>query len=270
MMKYFLLLCLLLTGCQTYKLARHPYNIQDTPILQESPLAKQLKSLPPLNAPQMTVAVYSFQDKTGQRKNSNNLALFSSAVSQGAESYLVESLQLAGNGTYFKVLERTGLDDIIKERQMVRQAKEDFENTKSPGTLPLLFAGVLIEGGITGYDSDVETGGYGANVLSIGAQDQYSKDIVTVCLRLVSVNTSEVLLSVTTTKTIFTASVSGNLMSFYSDGTKYSEAELGFANNESGNIALRAAIDEALIQLIYKGQKQGLWSFKNVITNSPK
>jgi len=261
-MKYVLLLCLLLTGCQTYKMAVHPYEAQDKPVLQESPLVKQLRALPPLDAPQMTIAVYKFSDLTGQRKTSNNLALFSSAVTQGAESYLVESLQAANNGGYFKVLERTGLDDIVKERQMLRQAKEDFENTKSPGTLPLLFAGVLVEGGIIGYDSDIITGGIGANVLNIGAQEQYSKDVVTVTLRLVSVNTSEVLLSVTTTKTVFSVNINGNLMSWYSNGTKYSEGELGFANNESGNVAVRAAIDQAVIELIHKGEKQGLWKFK--------
>ena len=263
-MKYVLLLCLLLTGCQTYKLARHPYDMQDAPVVQESPLSKQLKILPALDAPQMTVAVYKLEDKTGQRKTSNNLALFSSAVTQGAESYLVESLQLAGNGCYFKVLERTGLDDIVKERQMYRQSREEFENTKSPGMLPLLFAGVLVEGGIIGWDSDVITGGVGANVLNIGAQQQYSKDVVTVSLRLVSVSTSEVLLSVTTTKTVFSVNVNGNLMSWYSNGTKYSEGEFGFANNESGNVAVRAAIDQAVIELIHKGEKQGLWKFKTV------
>jgi len=122
---------------------------------------------------------------------------------------------------------------------------------------------VLVEGGIIGYDSDIITGGIGANVLNIGAQEQYSKDVVTVTLRLVSVNTSEVLLSVTTTKTVFSVNVNGNLMSWYSNGTKYSEGELGFANNESGNVAVRAAIDQAVIELIHKGEKQGLWHFKN-------
>jgi curli production assembly/transport component CsgG len=110
----------------------------------------------------------------------------------------------------------------------------------------------------------LETGGVGANILSIGAQQQYSKDVITVSLRLVSVNTSEVLLSVTVTKTILSASVNGNLTAFYSLGTKYGEGEIGFANNESGNLALRAAIDAAVCELIYKGERQGLWKFKSV------
>jgi curli production assembly/transport component CsgG len=263
-MRYILLLFLLLTGCQTYKVVHNPYKIQEQPTVQETPLAKQLKALPEPTTPRLTVAVYQFSDKTGQRKTSQTMALFSSAVSQGAESYLIESLQIAANGAWFKVLERAGLDDLVKERQMYKQAREEFENTKNPGLHPMLFAGVVVEGGITGWDSDLETGGVGANILSIGAQQQYSKDVITVSLRLVSVNTSEVLLSVTVTKTILSASVNGNLTAFYSLGTKYGEGEIGFANNESGNLALRAAIDAAVCELIYKGERQGLWKFKSV------
>jgi len=261
-MKYILLLCLLLTGCQTYRVNHNPYKMQEAPTVQESPLSKQLRALPPPDAPQLTVAVYSFADKTGQRKTATNLALFSSSVTQGAESWLIDSLQQAGKGTWFKVLERSGLDDIVKERQMYRQAREDFENTKTPGMLPMLFAGVIAEGGIIGYDSDTETGGFGANVLSIGAQQQYSKDVITVSLRLVSTNTSEVLLSVATTKTVYSASLNGNLMAFYSNGTKYTEAEAGVAANEPVTLAVRAAIDAAVIELIKEGEAKGFWKFK--------
>jgi curli production assembly/transport component CsgG len=196
--------------------------------------------------------------------------LFSSAVTQGAESWLIDSLQQAGNGKWFKVLERAGLDDIVKERQMYKQAREDFENTKNPGMLPMLFAGVIAEGGIIGYDSDTNTGGFGANVLSIGAQQQYRKDTITISLRLVSTNTSEVILSVATTKTVFSTSVSGNLMSFYSNGTKYTESELGLAANEPVTLAIRAAIDSAVIELVKQGEEKGLWKFKSTQVSSQK
>ena len=32
---------------------------------------------------------------------------------------------------------------------------------------PLLFAGIIFEGGITGYDSNIETGGRGARTLGL-------------------------------------------------------------------------------------------------------
>ena len=134
----------------------------------------------------------------------------------------------------------------------------------------MLFAGVIAEGGIIGYDSDTNTGGFGANVLSIGAQQQYRKDTITVSLRLVSTNTSEVILSVATTKTVFSTSVSGNLMSFYSNGTKYTESEVGLAANEPVTLAVRAAIDSAVIELVKQGEEKGLWKFKNSTVISQK
>ena len=269
-MRYILLFFLLLTGCQTFKVVHEPHKIVELPEIAVSPLSKQLKALPLPASPQLTVAVYQFSDKTGQRKTSDSMALFSSAVTQGAESWLIDSLQQAGNGKWFKVLERAGLDDIVKERQMYKQAREDFENTKNPGMLPMLFAGVIAEGGIIGYDSDTNTGGFGANVLSIGAQQQYRKDTITVSLRLVSTNTSEVILSVATTKTVFSTSVSGNLMSFYSNGTKYTESEVGLAANEPVTLAVRAAIDSAVIELVKQGEEKGLWKFKNSTVSSQK
>jgi curli production assembly/transport component CsgG len=126
----------------------------------------------------------------------------------------------------------------------------------------MLFAGVLAEGGVIAYDTNYMTGGYGANVMGIGASTQYRKDVITVSLRLVSTNTGEVLLSVATTKTVFSASVSGNAMSFVSDGTKYGEIEAGIAGNEPVNLALRAAIDAAVIEIIKEGEQKGYWKFK--------
>jgi len=55
--------------------------------------------------------------------------------------------------------------------------------------MPLQFAGILIEGGIIGYDSGLESGGTGYNFLGIGPTTQYSKDVITISLRAVSVNT---------------------------------------------------------------------------------
>ena len=252
----------LLTGCSTTKVLV-TNRIAEKPLVAESPLAKQLRGLPELDGPVIHVAVYRFEDKTGQRKSSDTMALFSSAVTQGAESWLIDSMQQASRGAWFRVLERANLDDLIKERQMYRQAREDFENAKGPGSLkPMLFAGVIAEGGVIAYDTNISTGGLGATVLGIGANAQYRKDVITVALRLVSTNTGEVLITVATTKTVFSATVSGNALAFSSDGTKYAEAELGIAGNEPVNLALRAAIDQSVIELVIQGERKGLWKFK--------
>ena len=64
------------------------------------------------------------------------------------------------------------------------------------------FAGLLIEGGIVGYDSNVVSGGAGARYLGIGAHNEYRVDTVTVVLRLVSVTSGKILLSIATEKSI--------------------------------------------------------------------
>ena len=51
-------------------------------------------------------------------------------------------------------------------------------------------------------------------------------------------------------------------MSFYSNGTKYTESELGLAANEPVTLAVRAAIDSAVIELVKQGEEKGLWKYK--------
>jgi curli production assembly/transport component CsgG len=212
----------------------------------------------------MTIAVYGFADKTGQRKTADAYATFSSAVTQGAESWLIDALRSAGAGKWFKVLERVSLDNIIKERQLISQTRETFQGKDAERLTPMLFAGVLAEGGIIGYDTNILTGGAGASVLGITGNTQYRKDVVTVSLRFVSVQTGEVLVSVAVTKTITSVALNGNLYKFYEHGTLPIEAEIGLTANEPNTIAVRSAIDQAVIDIIHEGVKVGLWKFKKV------
>ena len=62
------------------------------------------------------------------------------------------------------------LNNLLKERQILRQTRETHSDKDK--LKPLLFAGVLIEGGIVGYDTNTMTGGIGARLLGIGAQDE--------------------------------------------------------------------------------------------------
>lgn len=258
-MKYLLIVLLLgLAGCI------HPSKpgIIELPKSQRSPLEQQLLNLPAVDAPEMTIAVYSFADKTGQRKTVDAYATFSSAVTQGAESWLIDALRTAGSGKWFKVLERVSLDNIIKERQLISQTRETFQGKNAELLTPMLFAGVLAEGGIIGYDTNILTGGAGASVLGITGSTQYRKDVITVSLRFVSVQTGEVLVSVAVIKTITSVAVTGNLYKFYEHGTLPIETEVGLTANEPNTIAVRSAIDQAVIDIIYEGAKIGLWKFK--------
>lgn len=256
---FILLSMLLLSGCGS--IGRKP-QIIDVPRSQLSPLEKELVNIPPIDSQKITIGVYGFADKTGARKTADNYASFSSAVTQGAESWLIDALRQVGNGTWFQVLERASLDNVIKERQLISQTRESFQGKNSEKLAPMLFAGILAEGGIIGYDSNILTGGAGANILGISTSTQYRKDVVTVSLRLVSVQTGEILLSTAVTKTISSVAVSGNLFKFYEHGTLPIESELGLTANEPNTIAVRSAIEKAVIDIIYQGEKNNLWKFK--------
>ena len=260
-----LLLLITLTGCSTGKESLEIYSAAGEPIVQPAPLATKLANIPQLDGPVITVAVYSFTDKTGQRKPADNIANLSSAVTQGAEVWVIKALQEAGNGTWFEVLERIGLDNLVKERQLIRNTREVYEKDSATGPnrlKPMRFAGLIIEGGIIGYDSNVAVGGIGARYLGIGAQTEYRIDTVTVVMRIVSVSTGKVLLSVATEKSIASTRSGVDMFKFFDLGTKLVEAENGYSVNEPVNYAVRAAIEAGIVELIYDGEKKELWKFK--------
>ena len=256
LLSQFLLAILLFSvvGCATIQEIEEPKTIV-------KPLISRLANYDPPER-KVTIAVYKFNDKTGQRKPSGNVALLSSAVTQGAEIWLIQALKSAGRGEWFQVLERSGLDNLIKERQIIRSTRTTYEGEKAKKIKPLLFAGVLVEGGIVGYDTNIQTGGSGARYLGIGINDEYRRDVVSVGLRLVSVQTGEVLLAVSAEKTILSYRLSGSLFKFLDVGTKLLETEVGFTENESVSYAVIKAIEQTICELIDEGAKKGLWKFK--------
>lgn len=252
------LLSLTLTGCGTFGNAVREF---DEPAVTNIKMKKE-DGLKEPSEGQITVAVYAFRDMTGQRKASQLIASLSSAVTQGADSYLVKSLQEVGNGKWFKVLERGGLDNLIKERQLIRQMRELYQGKDAQPLPPMLFAGMIIEGGIIGYDSNTMSGGSGARVLGIGATTEYRQDEVTISLRAVSVATGEVLVAVNTTKTVLSFQDKAGILKFYDAGTRSLELETGSATNESMNKAVQMAIHAAVIEMINQGVSKGHWGFK--------
>ena len=157
------------------------------------------------------------------------------------------------------------MDNLIKERQLIRNTREVYEKEMPNGPTPLKplrFAGLILEGGIVGYDANTAVGGVGARYLGIGAQTEYRVDTVTVVIRMVSVSTGRVLLSIATEKSIASTRSGADIFKFLDLGTKAVESETGYSVNEPVNYAVRAAIECAIIELIYEGQRQGLWKFK--------
>lgn len=234
---------------------------EEMPISTSAPMVDELKTLRPPER-KVPVAVYKFNDVTGQRKTHSNLALLSSAVTQGGDIWLLQALKKAGNGTWFQVIERMELDNLLKERQIIRNTRKSHEGDKAEKIRPLLFAGVLLTGGIVGYDTNTSTGGLGVRYLGIGVSDEWRKDMVTVGLRLISVQTGEVLLAVSSQKTILSTKLSATVFKFLDLGTKLLETEAGITDNESTTYAVRKAIEQAVIEIIKEGESKKLWEFK--------
>jgi curli production assembly/transport component CsgG len=249
-----------LTGCNTIR-PQGDIGISSEATVSET-INKSFSDIPAPGGAPITVAVYGFKDMTGQRKPSNTLSLFSTAVTQGAESYLIKSLQEVGNRQWFTVVERVGLDNLLKERQMIKQTREIYDGEKAKMLPPLTLAGVILEGGIIDYNSNTLTGGTGARWLGIGPYAQYTQDLVVISLRLVSVQTGEVLQTVTVEKNLLSTSEGVTALKFFNQATQAFEFDSSQTFNEPGNYALRSAIETAVIELIRKGEKQGLWKFK--------
>jgi curli production assembly/transport component CsgG len=225
-----------------------------------TPQRKHKTFIPEPKSGKIVVGVYSFTDKTGQRKDGGQIAKLSSAVTQGGETLLLKSLQEAGDGKWFRVVERVNLDNLLKERQIIRSSREEAKDTSTLRTI--LYAGMLIEGAIVSYDSNVRTGGFGVRYLGIGPNTQYQEDMVSVSIRVVSVNTGEVLLTVNTEKKILSIATSVAIFKFFDSGTKSFENEIGVTSNEPGVYALKSAIDTAVEEMILQGEKKDLWQFK--------
>lgn len=236
---------------------------EDLAYLPPQPIVDQagiLTKLPEPVGPPITVAVYGFTDKTGQKKPSDRLALFSSAVTQGAEVFLIKALQDAGR--WFTVVERVNLDNLIKERQLIRNQREVYEGKDAKPLRPMVVAGMIIEGGIIGFDSNTKSGGHGARILGIGSSKQYRVDEIVISLRVVSVNTGEVLITNAVSKTVYSTSFNAGVLRFVADGTRAVELEAGVAVNEPTTYAVRLAVEQAVRDMIYEGERKGLWSFR--------
>ncbi len=224
----------------------------------ESRAAHDLRALPRPADP-VVAAVYRFRDQTGQYKPQDAGSSFSTAVTQGATSILMRALEESG---WFVPIEREGLSNLLNERQIIQSIRQQHQGAEGQdlGPLPpLLYAGVMLEGGIVGYDTNVLTGGAGARYFGIGGSGEYRKDQVTVYLRAVSTQSGRVLKTVHTTKTILSQKVDGGAFLFV-DQDRLLETEAGYSFNEPPVLAVTEAIDQSVRALVLEGIREGIWT----------
>jgi curli production assembly/transport component CsgG len=281
-----LILVLVVSGCAMYQKGSQTIGYEpNMPKVAPNKLQKEFDSLPPPDGKKVSVAVYQFIDKTGQRRQQPGVASFSTAVTQGADVFLIKALQDVGQGQWFDVVERGNIDALTKERLIIRQMREAYEGKDAKALMPMMFAGIIMEGGIIGYDSGTESGGAAYRFLGIGPQTQYSKDIVTISLRALSVNTGKILAAVTVTKIVYSTADSFAVLKYIDNsnivpqifggaktGTLTSsifEAETGLTINEPGTLAVKATVEAAVVELIKEGERKGVWDYRKAMVQVP-
>ena len=256
MFKYLgiILLSTLLVGCATHKAS---FDVKTQTVAYED-----LSSVKAPEGDPVIIAVYDFLDMTGQKKPGGNFASMSSAVTQGSYQLLIKALQDAGEGKWFRVVERSSLASLLQERKLIRTTRQLASGENAEPLPALLFAGAYITGGIVGYDSDIKSGGIGARILGIQANRQYREDVVTIILRLVNVQTGEVVITTTVEKTIVSTSTGSDVFKYFDADTMLVEIEAGYAKNEPVTFAVRKAIEKGVVDLIHLGAQKELWKFR--------
>ncbi|MDQ0475819.1 CsgG/HfaB family protein [Chryseobacterium sp. MDT2-18] len=230
-----------------------------------TPYTKQLKELP---APEekIVIGVYKFKDQTGQYKMAENGSNWSTAIPQGTTSILLKALE---DSKWFRPIERENIGNLLNERQIIRSTRKEYEVATDGKTIisdqlpPLLYAGILLEGGIVSYDSNVMTGGIGARYFGVGGGTQYRQDRVTVYLRVVSSMTGEILKTIYTSKNILSTTINGSFFR-YIDTDRILEAEMGFTQNEPVSLAVTQAIEKAVYTLILESVEDGTFRIEKV------
>ena len=247
----------LLAACTPY-LHQHLLATQSARLGAEVAANSHWRDLPAAKT-KSVVAVYKFRDQTGQYKPQENGASFSTAVTQGATTILLRALE---ESQWFEPIERENLGNLLNERKIIRSTREEYAaqtGKKQPPLAPLLFAGIILEGGIVSYDSNILTGGAGLRYFGAGASGQYRQDRVTVYLRAISTNSGKIFKTVYTSKTILSQQVDASLFRFV-DFKRLLETETGFTYNEPSEMAVKEAIEKAVVALIYEGFAERLWA----------
>lgn len=258
-----------MSGCST---VIKPFKSSKAETDFRSQVIDDLMALPPPKE-KIVIGVYKFRDQSGQYKQTVNSTLnYSTAVTQGATAMLIKALESAGQNKWFTVVERESLPNLLNERKVIRQTrmqyltKEQLANV--PQLPPLIYAPVILEGGIIAYETNLLTGGLGARYLGIGGNTEFQRDTVTIVLRAVAVQDGRVLKSVQTSKTIFSVKVDASVFRYI--GFKdLLEAEAGFTSNEPPQMAVQEAIEQGVYSMIMEGIRDGLWSFEDPIAGIP-
>lgn len=250
-----LVIVFLFSGCSAFY--NQPTGVEKAVLGESTPATSLLKELPKPKE-KVVVGVYKFRDQTGQYKPQELGSSFSTAVTQGATSILLKALE---DSKWFVPIERENIGNLLQERNLIRSTRQEYSknpNPNEPQLTPLLYAGVLLEGGIISYDSNIITGGFGARYFGTGASIKYRQDRVTVYLRMISTSNGKILKSVYVSKTILSQAIDESLFK-YVNFKRLLEVETGYTTNEPVHMAVTEAIEKAVQSLVLEGIEDNIW-----------
>lgn len=256
---YLIISIYILSSCSAYY--NQPLGVEKAIIGESTPATSLLKNLPKPKEP-VVIGIYKFRDQTGQYKASETGSTFSTAVTQGATSILIKALE---DSKWFVPIERENIGNLLQERNLIRSTRQEYSKSSSePQLTPLLYAGVLLEGGIVSYDSNIITGGLGVRYFGAGGSTRYRQDRVTIYLRMISTSNGKILKTVYVSKTLFSQAIDQSFFR-YVKFKRLLEVETGYTTNEPAQMAVTEAVEKAVESLIIEGIKDKIW-----VADAPK
>jgi len=238
----------LLTGCSVlFPIPTPPEMLQ--PPLEHTKTRESLIAQRPANHVPYNIGIYNCFDSTGQKRKGLGGSDFSSAVPQDCAPFLISSFRSV---PFYRVLERSRVDDIIKERQLATAMHGEL-GKKILGSMHI--ADAVMMGQIISYDRSSSQAAGGLALSAIGASREYVFDTFTFSLRAVSTRTGELIDEVLVKKTVTSLQVDGHVLRLI--GTNMASLEYGMAENETVGIALQEAVDLAVRTLTEQGIKKG-------------
>jgi len=218
--------------------ARSDEIISSTPNVT---VATQLLASLPEREDKPAVAVYNIADRTGQVKE-----MGASVVTQGATDMMITALE---RSRQFKVISRASFNDFMNEQNL--QSNDRFTFGEGPDIGEMTGTDYIIEGAITEYQVDRNTGGTGLSIGGLGGSTEYARATTAIDVRLVDTTTAEVVWSESLKGEITGEKVGLQAFSFMGDNVV--EFETGSGKQEVINLVVRTLLEEAVFKMAESG-----------------
>jgi curli biogenesis system outer membrane secretion channel CsgG len=149
----------------------------------------------------------------------------------------------------FKVLDRVNFGDFMNEQNL--KTNDRLAGNEGPGIGEMTGADYIIQGAITEYQVDRNTGGIGLNIGGVGGTKEYARATTAVDIRILDSTTGEVVWSESLKGEIEGERVGVQAFSFM--GNNIVEFETGRGKQEVINLIVRTLLEEAVFKIYQQG-----------------